>query len=286
MSPSAGSPAVRRRRLAYELRRLRGRRKGNEVATGLGWSASKISRFELGRSSLPIDEVEKLLDFYGVGGSERSQLLALARDATRRGWWEDYADALPEEYQEFIGLEAEAASISEWQVEIVPGLLQTEEYARQVLLGYQSVIPIAPGVVERRVQVRMHRQAMLTATVPTRLSVVLDESVLLRRLGKNGMMRAQLQHLAKVADQPNVDLRVLPLDNNRVVMANSFALLRFDDAMLHDVVSTESIRSELYFESENDTYPFRLFFESLTASALPPAESQEVILRIARQAWT
>ena len=114
MLPSAGRP-VQLRRLAAELRRLRGRRTGNEVAAGLGWSASKISRFEVGRSPLPIDEVEKLVDFYGVGDAERSQLLTLARDANRRGWWEDYTDAIPEEYRAFIGLEAEASSIAHWQ---------------------------------------------------------------------------------------------------------------------------------------------------------------------------
>lgn len=286
MPSSAGSPAVRRRRLAAELRSLRGKRTGTDVAAGLGWSASKISRFETGRGTLPIDEVEKLLDFYGVSGAERSRLVALAQDANRRGWWEDYAEAIPHEFRDFIGLEAEATSISEWQVEIVPGLLQTEDYARQVFLGYQTVIPIAPGVVEQRVKLRMRRQERLTSEPPVRLSVVLDESVLLRRLGDNEMMRSQLQHLADVGARPNVDLRVLPLDNNRVVMANSFTLLRFDDAMLHDVVNTESIRSELYVEGEDDTYSFRLFFESLVASALPPAESQEVIRRIAERLWT
>jgi transcriptional regulator with XRE-family HTH domain len=286
MPPSAGSPAVRRRRLAAELRRLRGRRTGNEVAAGLGWSASKISRFEAGRSTLPIDEVEKLLDFYGVSGPDRSQLVALAHDANRRGWWEDYADAIPEEFRDFIGLEAEATSISEWQVEIVPGLLQTEDYARQVFLGYQTVIPIAPGVVEQRVKLRMRRQERLTGEPAVQLSVVLDESVLLRRLGDNGVMRAQLHHLAVVATRPNVDLRVLPLDNHRTVLANSFTLFRFDDAMLHDIVTTESVVSGENVEDENDTYSFRLFFESLIASALRPAESRDMILRIAEQGWT
>lgn len=286
MPPSAGSPAVRRRRLAAELRRLRGRRTGNEVAAGLGWSASKISRAEVGRSTLPIDEVEKLLDFYEVIGSERTQLLALARDANRRGWWEDYGDAIPEEYREFIGLEAEAASISEWQVEIVPGLLQTEDYARHVLRGYQTVIPIAPGVVEQRVKLRMRRQERLTSEPPVQLSVVLDESVLLRRLGDIGVMHAQLQHLANVADWPNVDLQVLPLGKNRTALANSFTLFRFDDAMMHDIVTTENAISGENVEDENVTYSFRLFFDSLIASALRPADSQEMILRIAEQVWT
>jgi hypothetical protein len=98
-------------------------------ARGLGWSTSKVSRYELGRSTLPLDEVEKVLDFYGVTDPERGQMLSLAREANERGWWEDYADALPNEYQAFIGLEAEAASAAIWAVEIIPGLLQTKDYA-------------------------------------------------------------------------------------------------------------------------------------------------------------
>lgn len=285
MPPTAGSPAVRRKLLAAELRRLRGERTGQEVATGLGWSASKISRYELGRSTLPIDEVEKLLDYYEVEGRERRELLALARDANRRGWWQEYADALPEEYQSFIGLEAEAASSLEWQVEIVPGLLQTEDYARHVFLGYQSVVPIAPGVVERRVKVRTLRQKVLTRDPPLQLSVVLDEAVLLRRIGDNELMHAQLQHLVEVANLPNVDLRVLPLHNDRAMLANSFVLFSFGEATLHDVVSTESVKSGLYVEDESDTYLYRLFFESLTGSSLPPAESQKMIRQTAKRVW-
>jgi transcriptional regulator with XRE-family HTH domain len=152
---TSGSPAVRRRRLAAELRRLRGGRTGTEVARALGWSPSKISRYEQGRSTLLFDEVSKLLEFYGVTDPERDLLLSLARDASQRGWWEDYADALPEEYLAFIGLEAEAASVAQWQVEAVPGLLQTQDYARQVYAGYRDVVPtLTPGVIERRLRCR------------------------------------------------------------------------------------------------------------------------------------
>ena len=178
------SPALRRRRLAAELRRLRGNRPGHEVARGLGWSTSKVSRYELGRSTLPLDEVEKMLDFYGVTDPERGQLLSLAREANERGWWEDYADALPDEYQAFIGLEVEAASAATWSVDIVPGLLQTEDYARQLHLGYQAVVPVPPGIINTRVKVRMIRQKVLTRDPPLELSVVLDESVLLRSIGR------------------------------------------------------------------------------------------------------
>jgi transcriptional regulator with XRE-family HTH domain len=283
------SPALRRRRLAAELRRLRGDRPGHQVARGLGWSTSKVSRYELGRSTLPLDEVEKMLDFYGVTDPERGQLLSLAREANERGWWEEYADALPDEYQTFIGLEAEAASAAIWEVEIVPGLLQSEDYARQVHLGYQAVVPIPPGIIDTRVKVRMIRQQILTRDPPLELSVVLDESVLLRPIGKNRLMYGQLQHLLRMADLPNVELRVLPLSRQRLV-ANSFTIFGFnpigETGGLRDVVNTEStVGSDLYVEGETDTYFHRLVFQSQLDASVSPHESQVLIREIAEQRW-
>src|SRR5262245_25946914 len=147
---ASGSPTVRRRRLAAELHRLRGNRTGTAVAKALGWSPAKISRYELGRTSYPLDEVEKLLEFYGVAEPRRVQLLALAEEANQRGWWEDYADAISPEYMEYIGLEAEAASVAVWENVAVPGLLQTEEYARRVTATYQVAVRVPPGILERR----------------------------------------------------------------------------------------------------------------------------------------
>jgi hypothetical protein len=239
-----------------------------------------------------VNEVEKLLDFYGVTDPERGRLLSLARDASQRGWWEDYADALPEEYLAFIGLEAEAVSVAQWQVEAVPGLLQTEEYARQVHLGYQSVVPIPPGVIDRRVRARMTRQEALTRDPPLHLSVVIDESVLLRRIGGREVMHAQLLHLIKAADLPNVDLRVLLLDNERSLVADSFVIFGFgrdpahETGMLRDVVSTESLKSELYVEGETDTYLHRLVFQGLVQASLSPSESQHLIRQTAERVWS
>lgn len=283
------SPALRRRRLAAELRRLRGNRPGHEVARGLGWSTSKVSRYELGRSTLPLDEVEKMLDFYGVADPERGQLLSLAREANERGWWEDYADALPDEYQAFIGIEAEAASAATWAVDIVPGLLQTEDYARQVHLGYQAAVPIPPGIIDTRVKVRMIRQKVLTRDPPLELSVVLDESVLLRPIGKPRLMYAQLRHLLQMTDLPNVELRVLPLSKERLA-ANSFTILGFnpigETSGLRDVVNTESaVGSDLYVEGETDTYFHRLVFQSLEGVSCSSSESQELIQQTAERLW-
>jgi transcriptional regulator with XRE-family HTH domain len=281
---------VRRRRLAAELRRLRARsgKTADEVASVLGWSKAKISRYELARSGLKPSDVKSLLDFYGVRGDHRDQLLTLAEEATHKGWWEAYADVLTEEHLAFIGLEAEATSEQQWQGTVVPGLLQTEQYAQHVLGGYRQVATIPPSMIERRVETRLIRQQLLTRDPPLELAVVIDESVLHRQWGDRSVMQAQLRCLAEAADLPNVTLRVLPLNGHHALAVDSFTIFQFGkvhEATLHDVVSTETLRSYLYVEGETDTYEFRLAFEHLMEASLDPAESRELILRTARQLW-
>ena len=286
---ASSSPTVRRRRLAAELRRLRGSRTGTVVAKALGWSPAKISRYELGRSSFPIDEVEKLLDLYGVAEPRRAELLALAEEANQRGWWEDYADAITPEYMEYIGLEAEAASVSIWENVAVPGLLQTEEYARRVLATFRVAVPVPPGILERRVAVRIVRQEILTRDPPLQLSVVLDESVLLRTVGGPEVMQAQLRQLAALSELPNLELRIFPLRREAPVFSASFEVFGFsathETGRLGDVVSTESIDSYLYVEGETDTYLHRLFFRAMADASLSPADSRQLITRTAETVW-
>lgn len=261
------------------------------MAKALGWSPAKISRYELGQGGFPLDEVEKLLDFYEVGETRRAQLLGLAADANERGWWEDHADALSPEYMEFIGLEAEAASAAVWQVEAVPGLLQTQAYAREVHSAHQQVVLQPPGEFERRVGVRMLRKKVLTdRNPPLLLSAVLDESVLLRKVGSDAVMRDQLRHLAEISELPNVELRVLPLAAGISLKADSFVVFGFgsqhDAGALGDVVSTESVKSEIYIDGETDTYVFRLFFEAFAGASLPPDQSRDHIARTAQRFWS
>jgi hypothetical protein len=283
---ASGSPTVRRRRLAAELRRLRGARTGGAVAGALGWSPAKISRYELGQTSFPLEEVEKLLDFYEVAEPRRGLLLALAADANERGWWQDYADVLSAGYMEFIGLEAEAVSSVEWQSMSVPGLLQTEDYARHVLRAYQNVVRIPPRHAERRSLVRMTRQRVLTERdPPLKLTTVIDESVLLRKVGSPEVMLAQLRHLAQMAELPSVELLVLPLQRDRSLMADPFLVLGFGEQHIGDVVSTESQSTELYIEGETDTYLYRLIFQALVEVSLPPDQSRDFILDTASRVW-
>ena len=287
------SPTVRRRRLAAELRRLRSEQglHGDEVAERLGWSPSKVSRYELARTGLKPADVRKMLEVYGVESTRQDELVALAYEATKKGWWEDYADALPEDYLALIGLEAEATAEWSWHLEVVPGLLQTEAYAREVNIKGQSLSPVPPGQIERSVQARMRRQELLTRDPPLDLVAIIDESVLLRKIADASVMREQLHHLIEVAQLPNVSLRVLKLGDEWSMVMNSFDLLRFGtgrsdrDAMLPDVVWTEHLSSALYFEGETDTYQYRLVFERLTESAQGPSDSLDLIARTAAQSW-
>jgi transcriptional regulator with XRE-family HTH domain len=257
------------------------------VAKALGWSPAKVSRYELGQGTFPLEEIEKLLDYYGVTDPRRAQLLALAVEANERGWWYDYADALTPEYMELIGIEAEAVSELSWQVVAVPGLLQTEAYSRAVHTAHQQVVLMPPGIFERRVAVRMIRQQVLTTRdPPLELSAVMDESVILRMVGSEKVMFEQLLHLVEVSRLPNVSLRILPLESEMSLMADSFLVFGFssDDetAKLGDVVSTEAVTDELRIEGETGTYEYRLIFNAFAKAALSTEDSRELILEKAR----
>ena len=289
--PDYGSPTVRRRRLAAELRLLRdlSGRTGDQVAEELGWSPSKVSRYEKARTGLKPADVRKLLDLYHVDAPHREELLALAKEATRKGWWEAYADTLPEEFAALIGMEAEASSSWQWNVELVPGLLQTAEYARQVNSGYQGVAAIPPVQMERRLEAWLARQQVLNRDPPFELLVVLDESVLLRKLAETSVMRAQLEWLMETSRLPNVTLRVRRLGEHYTIMTGSFSLLRFGQARettMPDVVYSEHLRSNLYIEDVTDTYLYSLAFTRLAEESLEPAESLKLISRTARDVWS
>jgi len=294
------SPMVRRRRLAAELRGIReGKGKsGDAVAAALKWSPSKISRYERARTGLRPREVERLLDYYQITGPRRSQLLTLAEDAAQKGWWEEYSDSLSEAYQQFIGYEHEATSMSVWHVDVVTGLLQTEDYARHIISGYSQVEPMAPRMIDRMVRVRMRRQEILNRE-NLLLCVVLDESVLRRRIGSDAVMYEQLQRLAQEAARPNLTLRILPLTASHSVFGESFVIFGFGadsadsagrpdsgDAVSQDVVSTEQLLSSHTLEGERETYLHRIAFGMLAGQALDPAQSVALIRETAETHWS
>jgi transcriptional regulator with XRE-family HTH domain len=292
--PEVGSPSVRRRRLAAELRRLREERNqtGEDVAESLGWSASKLSRIELARTGIKAEDLTSLLTTYGVPPEQRTELLRLVEKPRSRDWWRTYTDALPEKFVTLIGLESDAQSISAWSPELVPGLLQTANYARAAIAAHMTATAaISAGEIERRVQTRLRRQHLLTSEQPTNFSSVLDESVLLRHLGSPRVMRDQLAHLLEMARLPNVTLRVLPLRGAHPIGTGAFILLRFapmaEIGPVSDIVYLEQLSgSQLYVDDDTETHQYELGFGHLVADSLEPADSCELIARVMRETWS
>ena len=284
------SPMVRRRRLAAELRGIRETKgkSGDTVAAALRWSPSKISRYERARTGLRPREVERLLDYYQITGPRREHLLELAEDAAQKGWWEELADSLSEDYQQFIGFEHEATSMDIWHIDVVTGLLQTEAYARHIIGSYSRVEPMPPAMISRLVSVRMRRQQILNRE-GLQLSIVLDESVLQRRIGDESVMYEQLQRLVQEADRPNLTLQILPLTGQHTIFGESFVIFGFradSDATPHNVVSTEQLRSSAILEGERETYLHRIAFQALAGASLNPADSRARILQTAESIWS
>ncbi|MEU5989730.1 helix-turn-helix transcriptional regulator [Spirillospora sp. NPDC047418] len=286
MSTSRG-PSVRQRRLAAELRRLRERRglTGDDVADRLTWSTAKVSRIENARTGAKIDDVRRLLELYEVDGARHADLVSLAHDAAQRGWWEEYRD-LPSPLADFIALESEATAAREWGSTVLPGLLQTENYARHVIGGWSDLATLPPQELERRLDVRMRRRGLLDGPRPLELSAVLDEAVLQRLIGDQKVMREQLEHLYRMTELPNVSVQILPLGIAHSVLAESFILLEFSpvhDILFPDIVHVESLTIS-HFADEAVTYMYRLAYSSLAGQALDADESRRRIAA-AKDAW-
>jgi transcriptional regulator with XRE-family HTH domain len=276
--PDRRPPSVRARQLAAELRRLRDAATltGEEAAGRLGWSPSKISRIETGQTSPGLADLRRLLDLYEVSGTQRGRLEQLGQSAGQRGWWDAYSDTLGPEYTALIALEAEADSVRWYAPMLVPGLLQTERYAREVISSGLLIAP--PGEVERRVQVKMTRQRVLAGEKPVHLSVVLDEAAVLRTVGDAGVMREQLAHLAEMAARPTITVQVLPLTAGaHPATTGEFTILAFPELIAPDVVYLENMTSDLYVEREGEVYRYGMAFDRLLTLALPPEKSAQLI---------
>ncbi|MEV5569377.1 helix-turn-helix transcriptional regulator [Spirillospora sp. NPDC052269] len=283
MSPFRG-PTVRQRRLAAELRRLREERglTGDDVAARLSWSTAKVSRIENARTSTRISDVRKLTQLYQIDLSHHAELLALAHDAAQKGWWEGYRE-LPGAYTQFIAMEDEATRIVHWETYLVPGLLQTEDFARSVMGGARSYDPAPPREIERRIEVRMRRQQILFRETPIQYSVLLDESVLQRLVGDPATMHGQLRHLLDVSELPHVDLRVIRLDVLHTIVEGAFQLMEYEpvwDIVFPDVVYVGALTDNQVID-EKLAFMYRLAFEGMTRFASSPGESRDLITRIA-----
>ena len=287
--PEQGT-SVGGRRLAAELRRLRERAGlvGEEASERLGWSGSKLSRIELHRIGVKQADLRKLLVLYGVDESYGDELLALARESKQRGLPQKAAARFP--VATYAYAEAEAESVWNWEPQLVPGLLQTPEYARAVRELWHRMFPSPPAEIDRWVEVRLLRQQVLTRDPPLHLSVVIDESVLRRRFGDRSVMRQQLAHLTKASELPNVELRIYPLDRDDPPLGTgAFSYMQFrqvHDVPLHDIVSVEHHEGTYDLEDEEQTFMYRVAFEYLVRRSLDPEQSRSLISAIVRDVWT
>ncbi len=281
---SAGGPTVLRMLLGAHLRRLREAQ--GVTREDAGWeirsSESKISRMELGRVGFKERDVADLLTLYGLDDDEeRTRLLALARDANNPGWWHRFGDVLPNWFQSYLGLEAAAALIRTYEVQFVPGLLQTKEYARAVvLLGHGRA---KADEIDRRVELRMARQQVLTRTDAPKLGVVVDEAALRRPIGGLDIMRGQVDALLEANTLPNVRLQVIPFNaGGHAAAGGAFTILRFPDQDLPDVVYIEQLTSALYLDKRDDVDLYAEAMERLCVEARPPTDTQKVLEEIRR----
>lgn len=282
------SPSVRERRLARELRDLRttGGWQGKDVAARLGWSASKVSRIENGRTGIGADDLDRLLDLYRVPGGRAEHLRRLVPHTRPRGWWDAYADTLSAGYANLIRLEAGSRALRCWSAVVPHALLQTPDYARQVILSTWE--PPSPADVARRVQVCVRRQEVLDGRdgVPLELSAVIDESVLHRRpasadgVDARAVMRGQLERLLTVGERPNVTIRVLPFDAGLPpVTSGSFAVLDPPATTGPDVVYLENKTRIFFLDGDAEVQRYAHAHEHIAGMALSPAESRDVLER-------
>lgn len=287
--PEQGT-SVGGRRLAAELRRLRehARLTGEEASQQLGWSGSKLSRIERHHIGVKQADLRAILTLYGVDESHRDELLALARESSKRSRPGRVASSFPP-VEKYARAEAEAESVWNWEPLVVPGLLQTPEYARAVVELWLGMFPGPASETNRRLEARLLRQQVLNRDPPLELSVVMEESVLRRRFGDNAVMRRQLERLVKASELPNVEVRIYPLEgDNPPLPTVAFSYMQFQqvhEVPLHDIVSVELLEGTHELEDEEETYQYRIAFEYLMNRALDPAQSRSLISATAAEFW-
>jgi transcriptional regulator with XRE-family HTH domain len=277
-----GSPTVLRIVLGAQLRKLREAKGLSRAEAGytIRASESKMSRLELGRVSFKERDISDLLMLYGIEDpDERDALLSLAKQANRPGWWQRYSDILPGWFQAYVGLEESATLIRTYEGHLVPGLLQTEDYARAVMLA--GLPRGSDEEIERWVRLRIGRQGLLTRPNPPRLWAVVDEAALRRLVGGPQVMRAQLERLVAAAKLPNVTLQVVPFRAGaHAALGNAFVIFRFADPELPDMVYLEQLTSGLWLDKRDEVDSYVQVMDHLAVQAEDPNDAEDVIGKI------
>lgn len=276
-----GGPTVLRMLVGLRLRRLREECGITREAAGraIRVSDSTMSRMELGRAGFKQRDVADLLCLYGVSNeADRAELLAMAVQSRLPAWWQPYSDVVPAWFEPYLGLEQAARIIRSYEVSFIPGLLQTEEYARAVIRLDRS---LSDADVDRRVQLRMRRRQLLHKTDPPKLWAVIDEAALHRPYGGAGTLRAQLRHLAEVAELPNVTVQVMPAGaGGRPATAGPITILRFYEPELPDVVYVEQTSAGLYPYRSAEMDHYWHVMNHLVTQARQPWQTQEILRQV------
>jgi len=254
-----------------------------EVATALEWDPSKLSRVEGMQRGIIIRDVRKLLEIYGVEDLEvREALFEMSRQSKQRGWWQAFSDSIPGEYASLIGLEMEATEIRSYEPELVPGLLQTEEYATAVIRAYRPADTAEQ--VNRRVQIRMTRQQILERGDPPRIRLVINEGAVRRLVGGRAVMREQLMKLSEERSRGNVMIQILPFTaGEHPGMSGPFSILDFAEPTELGVVNLEGMTTSLSLETEDDLEQYSKAYDFLQAAALGPRESRDMLIALAEE---
>jgi transcriptional regulator with XRE-family HTH domain len=277
--PTEG-PTVLRILLGGQLRRLRESRgiTAQAAAKAIRGSESKISRIELGRNAIREIDVLDLLTFYGVGPVEREQLLNLAEQANRPGWWHRFNDILPDWFQAYVGMEEAAISIRVYEPQFIPGLLQTPRYTAAVL----TMCDIPIGEAERHVILRKERQRRFTEG-RVKLWAVVEETALRRPIGSREILLDQLRYLLSLTERANLTLQVIPFGRGGHAVPSGFTILRFGETDLPDVAYLEHLTSALYFDKKSDVDRYLLAMERLSIVSAKPGETPGILATIIRQ---
>lgn len=274
-------PTARRIVLGTQLRRLRERANITRAQAGdmIRGSGSKISRLELGKVSFKERDVRDLLTMYGVHDADQQQhFLDMVKESNQPGWWNRYSDLMPEWFQDYVGLEESASRIQSYELQFVPGLLQTEDYARAI--ASRGRPEFADEDVRRRVDLRMNRQKLLARPDAPRLWAVMDESVLHRPIGGRTAIRDQLDKLLEATKLPNITLQIVPYSLSGYAAEGSFTILRFNEPELPDIAYIEHMAGALYLDKPEEIEDYSRSFDRLTVDALTPEDSRQELNKL------
>jgi hypothetical protein len=285
MVQPGGGPTVRRMLIGAQLRRLRTAKSISREQAGEAIRASewKIHRLENGQVSFKERDVVDLLGLYGITDpGEVAAFVILAREANQPGWWHQYSDLLPQWFRAYVDLESAAALIRSYESQYVPGLLQTEEYMRAVIRG--AHLEESGAGIERRIELRLARQVLLTQRNAPRLWAVIDESALRRPVGGREVLRTQLERLVEAAEQPSITLQVLPFAAGaHPAMIGAFTILRFPDLELPDVVYLEHLTNALYLDKRDEVEEYLHVLETISLRAAHPDRTVDILRRIIKE---